>query len=270
MIAAGRLEWAADAIVHLVGIALAAAACATLAIVALPDADGLHVASLSLYASGLVAMLACSALYNVLAGHRWNKAFKRLDHAAIFLMIAGTYTPFTLLVMGNATGIALCVFVWAVALSGAAVQIAAPARLRRFGVAAYLLLGWSGAATTGTLVKVMSAPGLILLGTGGVLYSIGVIFYLSRRLVCHLAIWHGFVLAAAACHFSALMTDVVAAEPRRPAVVGAYEPMAAFTSASASLEPHSAPPASVPISQPLPSMRREVGSPTSLPACWSV
>jgi hemolysin III len=256
-----RLDRAADALVHAIGLTLGIGACTTLAIAAFASADALRCASLCVYGLGLAAMLGFSALANVAETHRWSQAFERLDRAAIFVMIAGTYTPFTLALMGGTAGYGLFGFVWTIAGLGAAVQIAAPARLRRFGVALYLLLGWSVVAALGPLIRAMSVQGFVLLCAGGVLYSIGVIVYLWPRLACRRAIWHVFVLAAAACHFAAVMTDVAGS---------GHEPIAALIRASASGESHSAGPVSVPISQPLPSMRSDVGSPTTLPAVRSV
>jgi hemolysin III len=189
------LDRTADALVHALGLTLGIGACVTLAIVAFPSADALHRASLCIYGLGLVAMLGFSALANLAETHRWGEAFARLDRAFIFVMIAGTYTPFTLALVGGAAGYGLFGFVWAVAC---------------LGVVLYLGLGWSVVAALGPLLAAMSARGLALLAAGGVLYTVGVIVYLRPRLICRRAIWHGFVLAAAACHFAAIMTDIVA------------------------------------------------------------
>src|SRR5918997_1573897 len=118
-------ERRADALVHALGLALGTAGCVALAVVALPRADDpLLVAALGLYAAGLLAMLACSALYNLAgeAAPARKRLFRRLDHAAIFLMIAGTYTPFALVAIGGAWGAGLLGFVWAVAAAGVAAQ----------------------------------------------------------------------------------------------------------------------------------------------------
>jgi hemolysin III len=202
-----KWERRADSVVHVLGLAFAVAACISMAVVCFPRGNGIEVASVAIYGVGLLGMLGCSALYHLAWQHRWREAFVRLDRAAIFVMISATYTPFTLVAMGGRTGIVLCAFVWAVALVGASLQLAAPARLRRIGVAMYVLLGWSAVFALGPLVRALSVPGLVLLGTGGGLYTLGIPVYLSK-LPGRRAIWHAFVLAAAACHFSAVLTVI--------------------------------------------------------------
>jgi hemolysin III len=210
-----RAERRADAAVHVVGLALGLAACAVLTAVALsrPDAGPRLLASLSLYAAGLLAMLACSALYN-LTGEEAparKRLFRRLDHAAIFLMIAGTYTPFALVAIGGAWGAGLLAFVWVVAAGGVVAELLGVRRSERLSVAAYLLLGWSVLPALGPLAAAVSPSGVALLAVGGVLYTVGAGFHLWRSLPFQNAVWHGFVLAAAACHYAAVLGEVAAA-----------------------------------------------------------
>lgn len=206
-----RAERIADGVVHVLGLTFGLAACVSLAIAAWPSNDLLLHLALALYGLGLLAMLGCSALYN-LSGHgRWKVVFRRLDHAAIFVMIAGTYTPFMVVMLGDAWGFGLLAFVWTVALAGVTLKLFWPHRLDRLSVAAYLLLGWSIVVAAGPLLAAISVPGLVLLIVGGALYSLGVVFHLWERLPYQNAIWHGFVLAAAACHFSAVLSEVVIA-----------------------------------------------------------
>ena len=208
-------ERRADALVHALGLALGTAGCVALAVVALPrpDAGPRLLAGLGLYAAGLMAMLACSALYN-LAGEAdpvRKRLFHRLDHAAIFLMIAGTYTPFALVAIGGAWGVGLLAFVWAVAAGGIAAELLGVRRSERLSAAVYLLLGWTVLAALGPLSAAVSPSGLALLAAGGALYSIGVVFHLWRSLPFQNAVWHGLVLAAAACHYAAVLREVAAA-----------------------------------------------------------
>lgn len=203
-----RPERAADAAVHVLGLVFGLAACASLAIAVLPSRDALLWLALGLYGAGLLAMLACSALYNLAPPGPWKAVFRRLDHAAIFVMIAGTYTPFALIAIGGAWGLGLLAFVWSVALCGVLVKLFWPRRLERLSVAAYLLLGWSIVVALDPLLGAVSAAGLLLLGIGGLLYSLGVVFHLWHRLPYQNAIWHALVLAAAACHFSAVLGEV--------------------------------------------------------------
>lgn len=206
-----RAEYIADAVVHLVGLAFAVGACATLVVMILLDPVLPRAVSLALYGFGLVAMLGCSALYNMTTHAGLKARFRRLDHAAIFVMIAGTYTPFALMVIGGIWGIALLAFVWSIALAGVAVKLFFPLRFERVSVATYLLLGWTVLAAFQPLLDGASLAALILLLVGGGLYSIGVLFHLWERLPFQNAIWHVFVLAAAVCHYVAILIDVAIA-----------------------------------------------------------
>jgi hemolysin III len=198
-------ERLADAALHALGLALGLVACATLGFPAIPRAEPALRAALALYAAGLVAMFACSALHNLApGGSRRRGLFRRLDQAAIFLFIAGTHTPFALLAGDGWQGAGLLAFVWAAAGGGAAAKLAglrAPAWLT---TGAYLALGWSAAAMLGPLSAALPPAGLGLLVAGGALYSLGVVVHLRERLPYRAAVWHGFVLAAAACHYGAV------------------------------------------------------------------
>lgn len=206
-----RAERIADAAVHALGLVFGLAACVSLAILVLPHSDALRIVAVGLYGGGLLAMLSCSALYNLVDHARWKPLFRRLDHAAIFVMIAGTYTPFMLIAVGGAWGLGLLAFVWSVALAGVALKLLWPGRFDRLSVAAYLLLGWSIVVAADPLLGALSAAGLALLLAGGLLYSLGVVFHLWTRLPYQNAIWHVFVLAAAACHFIAVLGEVAVA-----------------------------------------------------------
>ncbi len=206
-----RAERIADGIIHLLGLTFGLAACVSLALAALPSHDALLWLALGLYGLGLMAMLGCSAAYNMIQHPRIKAVIRRLDHAAIFVMIAGTYTPFTLIAIGGPWGLGLLAFVWSVALGGVALKLFWPRRFDRLSTVAYLLLGWSILVAIDPLLGALSAAGLVLLGAGGLLYSLGVVFHLWERLPFQNAIWHAFVLAAAACHFTAVLSEVVLA-----------------------------------------------------------
>jgi hemolysin III len=204
-----RSEWRVDATVHVVGLALGLAACVILAMVALPGADFAVLVSLAVYGAALLAMLGCSALYNIAGDGPRKVLWRRLDHAAIFVMIGGTYTPFLAIAIGGAWGTGLLVFVWTVAAAGVVLKLLHPGWLETLSIAAYLLLGWTILVAIDRLIAAISLPALVLLATGGILYSIGVLFYQWDRLPYQKPIWHGFVLAAAACHYVAIL-DVLA------------------------------------------------------------
>lgn len=209
-----RGEIVADAAVHALGAAFGLAASGALAAAALPQAgaDPLRALAVLIYAAGLAAMLGCSALYNLApAGTRRKALLRRCDRAAIFAMIAGTYTPFAGVALGGTAGGALLAGVWTAAAAGAAHALLGPPG-RREGVAVllYLLLGWCGVVLVVPLSAALSTWALALLAAGGVLYSAGTAFHLATRLPYHNATWHAFVLGAAACHFAAVFRDIAA------------------------------------------------------------
>jgi hemolysin III len=172
---------------------------------ALRAGGSLRTISLGVYGLALLAMLTCSAAYNLTRPSPAKEVLRRLDHAAIFAMIAGTYTPLTLLVLQGTAGAVLFGFVWIVAAVGMVLKILYPRRFERTGLVLYLLLGWCGVVTVGSLVAVLPTPALLLLGAGCLFYSIGVVFHLRERLPYANAIWHAFVLGAAACHYALML-----------------------------------------------------------------
>jgi hemolysin III len=201
-------ERLADAVVHALGLTLALVACLVLIATVHAEAEPSRRIGLAVYAAGLVAMLGCSALYNLtthLARKRW---YRRLDHAAIFAMIAGTYTPFALVTIGGSLGAGLLAFVWVVACGGMAVELLGMRRSDALLTAAYLLLGWVVLVALEPLTTGLSPLGLRLLVAGGLLYTVGVVFHHWPSLPYHNAIWHGFVLAGAICHYLAVLLEV--------------------------------------------------------------
>jgi len=199
-------ELAADRAVHLLGLSLGLPA--AVAVVASAAGAGWgELLSVALYAAGLLAMLGCSAAYHLRRTSPRRDWLRRLDHAAIFAMIAGTYTPFTLkLERAWATG--LTAGIWTMAALGIAAKLWRPRALPSLSVALYLALGWIGLVALGPFTSTLALTTLLLLALGGVLYSAGVIFHLWQRLPYQNAIWHGFVLVAAGVHYSAVLTVV--------------------------------------------------------------
>ena len=204
-----RSERIADYCVHALGVAAGLIGAVVLIAIAVGQDDTLLVPAVVIYSVGLTAMLGFSALYNIAPSEPRKALFQRLDHAAIFVMIAGSYTPFALNALGGVWGYCLLTFVWLVALNGAILKYFAPHRLAKISTCLYLLLGWSGLAAIGPLVEALSFGAIVLLAVGGGLYSIGAAFHHWERLPFQNAIWHGFVLAAAACHYSAILGGVV-------------------------------------------------------------
>lgn len=206
-----RPERIADAVVHALGLALAVLATIALLATVLPRGDAQRAAGLGIYAAGLLAMLGCSALYNLTPAGARKGLYRRLDHAAIFAMIAGSYTPFALTSIGGAWGTGLLAFVWSVAAGGMLLALLGGRRPEGLLTGAYLLLGWTILVAIRPLAAATSTTGLVLLVAGGVLYSVGTLFHHWRGLPYQNAIWHAFVVAAAACHYAAIWREVAIA-----------------------------------------------------------
>lgn len=206
--AARELEYyyrRADAAVHAAGLVAVAAGCLALAL-SLPNPPGWRAGiAIGLYALGLVASFGFSAAYNTAAPGPCRDLLRRFDHAAIFLMIAGTYSPVSLLAIGGWLGTALLGFVWAGALLGAALKLLAPGRFERLAIGAYLLLGWVGIVAAAPLVEALASWQLGALLAGGIFYSAGVLVHLATRLPYNTALWHALVLVAAGCHYAVVL-----------------------------------------------------------------
>ena len=200
------LELLVDRQVHRVGLAAAGLAATWLIAVAATSGRTSVVVSVLVYAGGLVAMLGCSTAYNHSADASPRREWlRRLDHAAIALMIAGTYTPFTVIKLTGTWSTAMTAGIWTIAGAGIAIKLLESRRLERASVVFYLALGWMGLIALHPLAKALDPETLVLLGVGGMLYTLGVIFHLWRSLPFQTAVWHGFVLLAAGCHYAAVL-----------------------------------------------------------------
>ncbi|MGD9828418.1 MAG: hemolysin III family protein, partial [Hyphomicrobiaceae bacterium] len=161
--------------------------------------------SLSVYCTGLVAVFAISAAYHLVSDPRYKAPLRRLDHAAIFVKIAATYTPFAVVRMTGWEGTALLALVWSVAAFGLVLKLFFPTRLVATSYVLYLAQGWAVLLAINPLLAAVSTWTLALLGIGGMFYTVGVIFHLWRRLRYHNAIWHGFVVCGSSCHYVAVL-----------------------------------------------------------------
>ncbi len=197
-----------DRAIHLAALAAAAIGCAALIPISALRLGPAGFTGVILYVIGLFAMLTCSALYNGRRTSPRRHIFQRLDHAAIFLLIAGTYSAFLGGAIDDPSIALLLSAVWAIALAGLAVTLLAPKTMRRVAIGLYLALGWSIVAAIGPVLERLPVTVLVLIVIGGVLYSAGVIFHVLERLRYQNAIWHGFVVAAASCHFAAVVSNL--------------------------------------------------------------
>ena len=203
-----RAEYVSDVAVHLTGLVAVAAAIPLLFYIASP-AEGAHghrVAAL-IYGLCFAAMITCSAIYNAFPKHDLVWLFRRLDHSAIYLKIAGTYTGFVL-VAGH--GFVLAAGLWAVAATGISLKLIAPHRWKMTSIVLYLAMGWSAVLLGWGLFSALPGPVIALVATGGLLYTIGVVFHLWDRLPFHNTIWHVFVLAASFTIYAGMVVAMVA------------------------------------------------------------
>jgi hemolysin III len=203
-----RAELIADGVVHILGVAAGLVASVILVVIACRSADAGEIASVVVYVVALLAMLGLSASYNMwpLSPLKW--ILRRFDHSAIYLMIAGTYTPFAAQLKAGLISAGLLIGVWGTAIAGMSLKLLLPGRFDRLSVALCLLLGWSGVVVYNEVAASLAPVTLWLLAAGGLLYSAGVLFHVWQSLRFQNAIWHSFVLAAAAVHYSAVLTCV--------------------------------------------------------------
>jgi hemolysin III len=208
-----RHEDIADAAVHVLGIVFAVNASLWLLLhvtgAAASPAAGLSVVvSVTVYCLGLLAMIGFSAAYNLMPQHRPSKAWlRRLDHAAIFIMIAGTYTPLAVNRLAAPYGAIILALIWIAATIGIALKILYPLRFERTSLALYLGMGWLIVTVIVPLAHSMAVFDFWLLAAGGLVYSGGVAFYVIERIPYHKAIWHAAVLAAAMLQFGAIALE---------------------------------------------------------------
>lgn len=198
-------EELANALTHGLGAALAAAGLAALLAIGATGDDPLLFAGLAVYGATLTMVYAASTLYHASRHPRLRDLFKRFDQAAIFLFIAGSYTPFALYALGGGWGWGLLGLVWALAIGGIVFKTVFHGRLEWATVAFYLGMGWIGLAALGPIAAGLGPVGTALLVGGGVAYTAGVAFYVWHDLPFNHAVWHVFVMVGSALHFAAVV-----------------------------------------------------------------
>ena len=204
-----RAELIADGIVHAIGVIFGLIAATVLVVLTAVYASALDIVAVSIYVAGLLAMLVLSASYNLWPVSPTKWVLRRFDHAAIFVLIAATYTPIIMELKDSVFAIVLLVGVWCVAIFGVVLKLGWPGRFDRVSVGLYLALGWSGMMLYVSVVTALPKLALWFVLAGGALYSLGVIFHAWRRLRFQNAIWHCFVLLGAACHYTAVLDLVL-------------------------------------------------------------
>lgn len=202
-------ERLADGAVHILGVALSLIAISVLVALSAVWRDAATITSISIYGFGTLAVFAISAAYHLTPPTRAKAILRRFDHAAIFLKIAGTYTPFALVSIGGSLGWTLLAVVWGIAVFGMALKLGGWRGGEKISVALYLAQGWLIVLAIGPMREALETSELILCMVGGGLYTLGCGFYLAKRMPFNNAIWHVFVLSASACFYVAILKAVV-------------------------------------------------------------
>lgn len=204
-------ELVVDATVHIIGLIVAIAAGSILLAFALLHTAPEAFPALVVYVGTLIVVLGVSLAYNMWPDSPIKQHLARLDQAAIFLFIAGSYTPFLAVIGGTPAGVVMMSLVWGASLVGMALKLIVPQRFGRVAIALYLAIGWSGVTVFQSLGQALPSSTLWLLLAGGITYSTGIIFHLWEKLRFQNALWHVFVVAGASLHLWAVIDCMVVA-----------------------------------------------------------
>jgi hemolysin III len=202
-------EEIAHSATHALGIVLSIAGLIAMVVVSERSGDVRHLLASIVYGMTLILLYLASTLYHSIPSPNAKRVLRVLDHSAIYLLIAGTYTPFTLISLRGALGWTLFGLVWGLALLGITLKVAAISRFRWLSIVLYLGMGWLVLVALKPLIGAVSPAGVRLLFLGGVCYTFGVLFYTWRRLPYHHAVWHLFVLAGSVLHYFAVLLYVL-------------------------------------------------------------
>jgi hemolysin III len=202
-------EEIASSVTHGIGLLLAVAALVVMVVFAALRGTAWHVVSCSIYGTTMVLMFAASTLYHSFPWPRAKAVLKVIDHSAIYLLIAGTYTPFLLISLRGPWGWSLFGVVWGLALVGVVFKIFFAGRFKLLSTLVYVGMGWMVVVAIRPLYQNLPMGGLVWLVAGGLFYTAGTAFYLGRRIPFNHAIWHAFVFAGSLCHFFSVMWYVI-------------------------------------------------------------
>ncbi len=202
-------EELANRLTHGLGAALSVVGLVLMVFYSGRQGDPWRVVSTAIFGAALVLLYTSSTLYHSFRSERVRQRLQKLDHAAIFLLIAGTYTPFLLVTLRGPWGWSLFGVVWGLAIAGIALKFWFAGRFRLVSTLIYIVMGWLVLVVIKPLMAALPAGGLRLLVVGGICYTGGAVFYLWKRLPYHHAVWHLFVLGGSACHWTAVFVYVV-------------------------------------------------------------
>lgn len=203
------MEEVFNSITHGIGALLSIAALVLLVVYAKSYGNANHVVSFAIFGGTLILLYSASTLYHSFQNPRIKKAFKILDHSCIYLLIAGTYTPFLLVALSGKLGWTMLGVIWLLALAGVVLKVFFVHRFKIISTIAYVLMGWIIVLAIKPLVDSLPWGGIVWLIAGGLSYTLGVIFYLWKSLPFNHAIWHLFVLGGSVCHFFAVFFYVL-------------------------------------------------------------
>ncbi|HET6432946.1 PAQR family membrane homeostasis protein TrhA [Dyella sp.] len=199
----------ASSVVHGIGIVLSIAGLAVLVAVSAQHGEARDVLASAVFGATLVLLYTASTLYHAVPVPAAKPVLRTLDHIAIYLLIAGTYTPFTLIALPGRWGWSLFIAVWTLAALGSVLELGPLKRYRKLSVLLYIGMGWIGMIAFKPLMAHLQTGGMVLLLAGGLAYTLGVPFYLWRRLPYHHSVWHCFVLAGSVLHYLAVLLYVI-------------------------------------------------------------
>lgn len=204
-------EEIANTVTHGIGVVAAIAGLPFLIVAAAGGGDARRVVGVSIYGATLILMYLASTLYHAVPPSRTKHVLRILDHAAIYLLIAGTYTPFTLGALGGPWGWSLFGVVWGLAVGGIAVKTVLGPRGGVISTVVYVLMGWLAIVAVGPLARAVGPGGILWIGLGGLTYTAGILFYAWRRLRFSHMVWHLFVLGGSAFHYVAVLRHATTA-----------------------------------------------------------
>ncbi len=198
-----------NALTHGLGVVLSVAGLVLMVVYSALNGDAWHVTSTAIFGGSLIALYTASTLYHSFRSAELKQLLRKFDHAAIFLLIAGSYTPFLLVTLRGPWGWSLFGVVWSLAVVGVGLKFWFAGRFRLFSTLIYLGMGWLVIVAIKPMLLALPRAGLIWLVIGGASYSFGTVFYLAKHLPYHHAIWHLFVLGGSVCHWIAVFYYVV-------------------------------------------------------------
>lgn len=198
----------ANTITHGVGAVASVIAGATLVGLAAGSGDPWRIAGATVFSVALALLYTASTLFHWERDHRLKRRYEIIDHCAIFVLIAGTYTPFTLVTLRDTVGWPLFTVIWSLAVAGVVFKLIFATRFRLISTLIYIAMGWLIIVAAGPMLQALPLPTVILLAAGGIAYTGGTYFFIHERIVYGHTIWHLFVLAGSICHFLAVASQV--------------------------------------------------------------